>query len=214
MNVIQPVAAITGGLQDDLADVLGCMTGVTIETLMSSGQRILRLGAVIEAPSSPTVRVVTESAIRSQAALVKLILVATGASRPRILEQGRVMTFLAGDGGVQPDERKSCKIVIERHCLAPCGVSMALIAAISELAAVGIILLVTGDATRAQLVAKEIAGMAIVAFDLDVAPSQRKPRPAMIELNSGPFVLTVAVFAFRAVATEVNVLDAVTRDAG
>jgi hypothetical protein len=214
MNVIQPVAAITAGLQDDLADVLGSMTGVTIETLMSAGQRILRLGAVIEAPSSPTVRIVTESAIRSQAALVKLILVATGASRPRILEQGRVMTFLAGDGGVQPDERKSRKIVIECHCPAPAGLSVALIAAVSELAVVGVIRPVAGDAARAQLVAKEVAGMAIVAFDLGVATSQRKFRPAVIELSGGPFVLTVAVPAFRTVATKVNVLDAVTLHAG
>jgi len=87
-------------------------------------------------------------------------------------------------------------------------------AAASELTFVGVILLVAGRAACRQLVAKELARVAEVAFDPGMAAPQRKFRFVMIELNRLPHRLIVAVLAFGTIATQVNILQAVTFDAG
>jgi hypothetical protein len=111
------------------------------------------------------------------------------------------------------EQRKSRKVVIERDRLAPVGIPMTLLAAGSQLAFVGIVLLVAGDAACCQFVAKEIAGVAQVAFDPGVATAQRKSRLVMIEPNRLPHRLIVAVLAFGTIASQVNVLQAVAFDA-
>jgi hypothetical protein len=209
MDIVQHVAAVAAGWQNDLGDVLDGVAGVAVETLVGPGQRVFGLGIVIEAPAGPAVRVVTERAIGAQAPLVKLVLVAARASRSGVLERSRAVALLAGHDRMATDQRKSREVVIERDRLAPIGIAVTLLAAGSQAAFVGIILLVAGHAARRHLVAKEIAGVAEVAFDSDVAAAQRKSRPVMIEPSRRPLRLVVAVLAFGTIASQVNVLQAV-----
>src|SRR5450631_4044504 len=86
MDVVLHVAAVAAGLQNELDDILDGVAGVTVEPLVGSGQRVFGLAGVIEAPARPTIRVMTKPAVGPETTLVKLILVATGASRPGVLE--------------------------------------------------------------------------------------------------------------------------------
>lgn len=213
MDVVQHVAAVAAGLQNDLGDVLDGVAGVTIEALVGSCQRVFGLGAVIEAPAGPTVRVVTERAIGTQASLVKLILMATGAGCSGVLERSGAVTLLARHDRMTADQRKAREVVIERNRFAPGGIPMTPLAATPQLPFVGVVLLVAGHTTRRQLVAKQITSVAEVAFDPGVAAPQRKFRLAVIEPSRLPHRLIVAVLAFWAIASQVNVLQAVAFDA-
>jgi len=209
MDVVEHVAAVAAGLQDDLGHVLDGVAGVTVEALVGSCQRIFGLGTVIEAPTGPSVRVVTERAIGAQAPLVKLILVAAGASRSGVLERSGAMTLLTWHDRMAADQGKSREVVIERDRLAPIGIPVTLLATGSQLPFVGVVLPMAGHATRRQLVAKEIAGVAEVAFDPGVAAPQRKSRLVMIEPGRLPHRLIVAVLAFGTITSQVNILQAV-----
>lgn len=214
VDILERMAAVAAGLQDDLGHVPGRMAGLAVEALVRSGQRISGLGGVVEAPARPAIRIVAERAIRAQTPFVKPILMATGARRLGVLERRRAMTLLAGDHRVAADQWKARQIVVERHGLAPADVAMALLATAAELAFVGILLPVAGHAAHRQLVAKEIAGVAAVAFDCRMRAVQGKLRAVMIELRRFPPVLAVTVLAFGAVACRMDVLQAMTRDAG
>src|SRR5262245_66426762 len=75
MNVVSPVAVVAVVRQRDLGDVLGGMTGVTLQALMRSRQRIPGLCRMVEAPARPSIRVVAQAAIAAQAALVMPVFV-------------------------------------------------------------------------------------------------------------------------------------------
>ena len=98
---------------------------------------------MIEAPSCPAIWIVTERAIRAQAALMMLIPMAACASPLRPSEQQRTMALLTGHNRMLAYQRKSRNVVIERRDLAPADFSVTLFAAPAELPLVPVILLVT-----------------------------------------------------------------------
>jgi hypothetical protein len=157
---------------------------------------------------------VAERTIRAQATLVMLVAVTGRAIQRRTLEQQRAMALLARHDGVAPDQRKPRDVVIEGNYPSPADLSVASLATDAELALVPIILAVTRYAGRRQLVAIEIAGMARIALDLRVRPSQGIFRGfVMIEVNRAPLVLVVAGLALGAVPCGVNILNPVAIDA-
>ena len=174
MNVVSPVAVVAVVRQRDLGDVLGRMTGVTLQALMRSRQRIPGLCRMVEAPARPSIRVVAQGAISAQPPLVMPVPVTTRANPRRVLERRRAMTFLARHDGMAADQRKARNVMIEADLLPPAGLAMTAFAAGSELAFMRIILLVAGHAGRRELVAIEIARMAPVTLDLYVPAAQRK----------------------------------------
>ena len=186
------------------------MAGLAIEVAVRPGQRVARLRVVIIAPALPTIRVVTKRTVRPQATFMMLVAVAGVAIQRRALELKRTMAFLARNDGVASNQRKSGDIVVEGRCSTPVGLAVALLAAISKLAFVLVILLMTGQAGRCQLVVIEIAGMAEIALDLRMRGPQWIFRLVVIEMNCFPLVLVVAAFAFSAVPSGVNILNLVT----
>ena len=101
--------------------------------------------------------------------------------------------------------------MIEGRCPAPTGLYVTLLAATAKVAFVPIVLPMTRHAVCRQLVVVEIPGMAGVALDPCMRPSQGIfRRLVMIEVNRAPLVLVVAAFAFGAVAPGVNILNSVT----
>ena len=113
MRVVLAVAGIAIRGQRNLCDIFGDVAGVAIEAAVGPGQRVPRLRVVIKAPPLPTVRVVAERTVRPQAACMKLVRMAGGASQRRAFEQQRAMAFLAGYDRMAPDQRKSSDVVIE-----------------------------------------------------------------------------------------------------
>jgi len=95
------------------------VTRVTIEPLVGSGERVLGLSRMIEAPASPAVGIVAKRAIGPQPTFVKLVLVATSARRACVLERGGAMALLAGHDRMAADQRKARQIVIEADRLVP-----------------------------------------------------------------------------------------------
>src|SRR5215831_4812050 len=207
MGVVLAVTRIAIRGQSDLGNFLGDVAGVAIEAAMRASQRVTRLRVMIKAPPHPTIRIMAERAVRTQAALMMLVGVAGGAIQRRALKRQRAVAFLACYDGVASNQRKSSDVVIEGLYLAPTGFSVTLLAAGTKLTLVPIILPVTRYAGRRQFVAIEIAGMACVAFDLGMRGSQRKfRRLVMIEEDRFPLVLVVAGLAFGAVPSGVNIL--------
>jgi hypothetical protein len=97
-----------------------------------------------------------------------LVPVAGNALQRHIFEPQRMMAFLARYNGVPSYQRKSRNVVIERRYAAPIVLAMACLAPNPELALVLVILAMTRHASCRQLVAIEIAGVAVIALGLDV----------------------------------------------
>jgi hypothetical protein len=88
MDVILLMTRVAICCQRDLGDILGSMAGMAIEAPVRPRERVVRLRVMIKAPSRPTIRVVAEHAIGSQAPLVMLVGVTGGARQRRVLEPG------------------------------------------------------------------------------------------------------------------------------
>src|SRR5664279_366572 len=209
MRVILAMAGQAIHQERRFRDVLDGVAGLAIEATVGPGQRIVRLRVVIVAPALPAVRVVTKRTVQAQAAFMMLVAMASVAIQRRALELQRAMALLASHDSVAADQRKSGDIVIEGRDFAPIGLAVTLLAAISQLALVLVILLVTRHTGRRQLVAIDIAGMAEIALDLHMRCSQRIFCLVMIEMNRFPLVLVVAAFALGTVPSGVNVLNPV-----
>src|SRR5215469_5131966 len=208
MRVVPAVAGIAIGRQRDLGDIPGHVARLTIEAAVRPGQPVSRLRVVIEAPPRPTVRIVAEPAVRRETTLMMLVPV-TGNARPRgIFERQRPMAFLTGHDGVATDQRKSRDVMVERDYATPPRLAVALLAPGAELTLVPVILAMTGGTGRCQLVAIEIARVAVIAFDLGMRASQRELRRlAMIETERAPFAFVVAALALGAVPPAMDVLN-------
>jgi hypothetical protein len=183
---------------------------MAIQATVRSRQRVVRLCVVIKAPPRPTIRIVAERAIYSEAALMVLVAMAGGAIQRRALERRRAMASLARNDGVAPDQRKSRDVVIEGRDAAPIVLAVTSLATIAKLTVVPIVLTVTRYARGRQLVAIEISGMARVAFYFRVGASQRKfRRLIVVEANRAPLILLMARLALGAVPSAVGVLNLV-----
>ncbi|HEY6257721.1 MAG TPA: hypothetical protein VIY51_18220 [Xanthobacteraceae bacterium] len=210
MRVVLAVAGIAIRGQRNLGDIPGDVAGLAIKTAVRPGQRVARLGIVIEAPPRPAIRVVAERTVRPQATFMMLIAVAGDARERRVLKQQRAMAFLARHDGMAPDQGKSRDVVIEGSCSAPAGLAVTLVASAAEPALVPVILSVTGHAGRCQLVAIEIARVAAVAPDFRVrGPQWKLCRFVVIKVKRRPLVLVVTAFALCAVPSGVDILDPV-----
>jgi hypothetical protein len=181
---------------------------------MRPGQRVARLRVVVKAPPRPTIRIMAECAIRAEATLMVLIAMAGDAVQRRALECERAMAFLAWHDGVATDQRKSRNVVIEGRHTAPIVFAVTSLATIAKLTVVPIVLAVTGNAGRPQLVAIKIASMARVTLYFCMGASEWKFRCfIMVEANRAPLVLIVASFALGAILSAVDVLNLVAIEA-
>ena len=75
MNIVRLVTRVACARKHDLRDVSRAVAGMAVEPAVCAGQRVFCLVIMVKAPTSPTVRVVAESTIISQPALVVLVLV-------------------------------------------------------------------------------------------------------------------------------------------
>ena len=164
MRVILAMTRIAIRGQNDLSGILSNVAGVTIEAAMGPGQRVARLRVVVKAPPRPTIRIMAECAIRAESTLMVLIAMAGDKVQRRALECERAMAFLAWNDGVATDQRKSRNVVIEGRHTAPIVVAVTSLVTIAKLTVVPIVLAVTGNAGRPQLVAIKIVSMARVTL--------------------------------------------------
>jgi len=214
MRVILTMTRVAIGRQRDLGDIFDSVARVAIEIAVCPGQRVPRLRVVIKAPPRPAIRIVTERAIRAEAAFMVLIAMAGCAVQRRAFECRRTVAFLARHDSVASDQRKSRNVVIEGRHTTPIVLGVTSLATIAKLTIVPIVLTVTRYAGRPQLIAIEIAGMARVALDLRVSASERKFRCfVVVEANRAPLVLVMASFALGAVPSAVDVLNLVAIEA-
>lgn len=214
MRIVLAVTRMAIRSQPDLGDVRGNVTGLTIEATVGAGQRVPRLGVMIEAPSRPTIRVVAERAVRTQTTVMMPVPVAGVAAQWCSLEQQRPMALLARHDRVTSNEWKPSEVVIEGRYSAPVDLYVALLAAASEPPFVPVILQVTRYTRRRQLVAIEIASVAGIALGLCVRGPQRESGLlVMIKANRAPLVRIVAAFALGTIPLGVNILKPVAIDA-
>jgi hypothetical protein len=103
VHVVLAVTSIAIHGQSDFGNIFGNVAGVAIETAVRPRQWVTRLRVVIKAPPRPTIRIVAERTIRTQATLMMLVAVTRRTIQRRTLEQQRAMAFLASHHGVAPD---------------------------------------------------------------------------------------------------------------
>jgi len=146
--VVILVAALAGHRKSESGRILSGVAAFTFQSLMSACERIVGLARMIELPFAPGERIVTIPTLstRAKAALVIAVLVTLLAGERRILIDGRTVAAFAGNRQMLAKEREACLIVIENDVLAPLEVVVASLAAIAELAFVGVLLFVAGDA--------------------------------------------------------------------
>jgi hypothetical protein len=113
-------------------------------------------------------------AIAAEPAEMVGIAVTAAAGTARILEGLGLVAFLAGNHRVQTEQGKACQVVVKSDLLMPTGLLVTLPAIVPQLPAVRIVLVVTGNARRRQLVAIQIARVAALARELGVATAQWK----------------------------------------
>jgi hypothetical protein len=171
MRIVLTVTPIAICCRHDFRNIPRNVAGVTIEIAMRAHQRVAGLGVVIESPPLPTIGVVANRAARAEATFVMFIPVAVDAIQRRILVRRRSMALFARYDRVASDKRKSSEVVIERDCSAPTDLSVTFLAVAAKLSLVAIILPVTGNARRRQLVAVEIAGVTGIALNLRMRAS-------------------------------------------
>lgn len=214
MRIVCAMAAKAGHRRRHFGEVARRVTGVTLQSGVGSGQRILGVFVVIEAPEIKTVGVVATAAIGAKPAFVMRILVATFARPRRVFVCRGAVTGLARHGGVKTDEWKPRDVVIKDDLLPPARFSMTTFASLAELTVMGIVFLMASDARHRQFVAEKIAGVTRIAFDLLVAASQRElGRLGMIESDHRPFLHRVAGLALDPVTAIMDVLCLVTTSA-
>ena len=169
---------------------------------------------MIEAPSRPTVGVVTGGTIGAEPANVMSVTVAAHAFSGRILERLGAVTFLAGDYRMQSKKGKSRQVVIEGDLLPPARFVVTALAVAAQLAVMRVILAMAGDARHRELVAIEVARVAALARDLRVTAAQRKLGCLIVvEADRRPLFGSVAGLAIGAISTSVFVLQTMAGDA-
>ncbi|MEQ1694230.1 MAG: hypothetical protein ABL901_00175 [Hyphomicrobiaceae bacterium] len=188
---------------------------MTIKALVRPCQRKLGLLCVVESPERPAIGIMTNAARRTQPAFVPRVFVAGLASKRRILEPLRAVTFFARNTGMEPNERKPCHVVVKFDLLAPTGFLVTLLAFRTKLALMRVAFRMAARARHWQLILVEIAQVAGFTFRLGVQSPQREFRClVVIKVDDAPFLVGVTRVAFGAVFPGVFVLQSVTRNAG
>lgn len=151
---------------------------------MRAGQWVVRLRVMVEAPESPTVRVVTFAAFRAEASGVCIVGPVTRyAVQSRVLVGGIEMAFLARRRGVQTDQRKAGQVVIEEDFSAPSIFIVALRAFPAFLPFVHVVAVVAGDTGRRKFLPLGIRTLVTpLAKNLGVlAPKREFGGPVVVE---------------------------------
>ncbi len=169
MDIVLPVAAGTCFPHANLVLDRITVTGAALQRLMSTVEAELTLRVVVKLPQIPTVRVMAAGAIITQALFMLIIaLVAGDAVSLGILEGGSDMTALTGSDRVQADQREPSQVMLKLYQDSPAALVMTSFTVFTQLAAMGIIQLVTAVTIERQFLAISRAGMTFVASHLFV----------------------------------------------
>ena len=103
MHIVLAVTSVAIRGQSNFGNIFGNVAEVAIQTSVRPRQRITRLRVVIEAPPRPTIRIVAERTIRTQATLMVLVAVTGRTIQRRTFEQQRAVALLARHDRVAPD---------------------------------------------------------------------------------------------------------------
>lgn len=146
VRVIAAMAGITIGGNGDSYRSLAGVAGVTFQPAMGARQRETRLGVMVETPKLPAIRVMASRAAPAQTPLVVLVAMTGRALQRCIAETGRRVTVFAGNRRVQADQGKTRQVVIECDLLSPASLIVTSRTFLPQLALVGIVPAVAGNA--------------------------------------------------------------------
>ena len=191
------------------------MTVTATETGMFPGQRKLCLLAVIELPERPAIGVMAAGALLAEPAFVNVLGTMTCEAFDRRIAIGtRRMAFLAGNAGVQPDERKSRKVVVEPDVVPPPGLLVARLAVAPHRAGVGVVGRMAAMAVLGHRLLLYDAGMAAVAGQFLVGTAQLEPGARRVIIGrDSPFLLAVTIGAGTTKASRMPVSGGVAASA-
>ena len=157
----------------------------------------------------------TKTALRTQPSFVHVIrLMAIIASHRRLLVRRRQMAFLTGRYRMQPDERETSEVMIEKHLRPPALLVMTSLTLLSFLSPMNVIRLMAPVAAGAQLVPLLACGVTKLALQCGVRAAQRKLGVlAVIECHTVPSGLLVALTAVLPETAAMFVVHLVTAEA-
>lgn len=188
------------------------MAGLAAHFLVRSLEGKPRLRNVVEAPEPPAIRCVTGIAARPQASLMMIIESMTSQASGFCVLVGRFeVALLARDHGVESEEGKARKVVVEEHIGTPPAFVVALRTLRTLLSPMNVAAPVAGHTGGIGLLI-ERAGMTALAGGRSMHSPQRKVRaPVMVEFGGRPRGRCVTGVALGAVATAMAVVRSVTR---
>jgi hypothetical protein len=188
-------------IQRRVAEVLWArMAGRTFDGLSRVAIAQWKTGRLMLKPgvcTLPGSLAVTRRAVAAQCVLVRIVLgVTPGAGFRSLFEKHALMATLALDLGVLSQQRKRCRCMVKFWRLFPASLGMTTCAIPTQGLFVLVVILVTGVAFLAQLVAVQIAGVAGFAIGTPVLSTQCVARiHIMIEGRALPLLGSVACVA-------------------
>jgi hypothetical protein len=215
MHVLRLMAGITSGGQFGAGHVFGCVTGIAADLGMATGQRVMRITAMVKGHTAPPQGAVAGLAGFGETAFMLVISgMAGNAGCGRPLVNAALMAPFARGNHMLPDKRIVGESMIELHILLPGHGIVALAAIGAKAGFVDILLFVAGGAFHGNL-GMHVSAMAIAAFGLFMGPQKREFGGfCMVEFIDGPFFNAVAISAFRAEFPGMHILNGVAVHAG
>lgn len=120
MNVVLLVAAKACRGQVNLPFGDFPVASAAVQPEMGAIKAVIGLTVVVEAPESPAIGVVTQLAIDAQTTFVNVFgLMTADAFQDRVSVFPRQVALFARGRRMQPDERKTCKVMVEEDFGAP-----------------------------------------------------------------------------------------------
>ena len=174
MDILLRVAVRAGAGEPQFSLHRKLVAGKAVQPLVLSVENEGGAAVVIKVPLLPAARVVTLLALNAEPLLVLVVLaVARVAIGLGVLELRRGVAVLAGDFRVLAEQRKARQAVVEPGLL-PARLVVARLALWAELPFVLVVLAVTGDAGRRELLLVDEPLVAADAGDLGVLGAEGK----------------------------------------
>jgi hypothetical protein len=215
VSIILRVTRETVAGQLDTSFHRGAMASFARQLPVAAVQLKRCLRVVVEPPTLPAVRVVTQLAAQAQPPQVNVIVgVARHAIARRVLEPGRGVALLTGSDGVDAQQRKSRDVVLEEDIVRPCDLVVTLAAVRPLLSRVDVIVLMARATRGFQLELGYWTCVTAFALHIGMRSAQRKlSHHVVFESLVCPGSLAVTLLTGLPVASAVHIVCAVTRSA-
>lgn len=212
MNVVLAMTTVARGVLAYPLPHRPVVAGMAVDPGVPSVEPEFSPRIMVEIPQGPGIRVVAGLALRSEPALVNVIVAMAFNARCRHTgEFGRQVTLFTGCNRVYADKGEPGHVVLETHLTAPALLAVAIRALLSLLAGMYVVTLMTVDALHSKRFVTKLAAVTGAAEQIRMSSVEWKFRlSVVIEPDLAPPGRAVAGVALFSVLPLVGVIIAMT----